>query len=49
MKILFLDSPSYGKEDICEAYTLLGYEVVFSIILSCMNIIIMNLISISMN
>ncbi len=29
MKILFLDSPSYGKEDICEAYTLLGYEVVF--------------------
>ena len=29
MKILFLDSPSYGKEDICEAYTTLGYEVVF--------------------
>lgn len=29
MKILFLDSPSYGKEDICEAYTALGYEVIF--------------------
>lgn len=29
MKILFLDSPSYGKEDICEAYTLLGYEIIF--------------------
>lgn len=49
MKILFLDSPSYGKEDICEAYTALGYEVIFSIILCCMNIIIANLICILMN
>lgn len=28
MKILFLDSPSYGKEDICDAFTALGFEVI---------------------